>query len=68
MMDYINLVGKAFRHLLTFESLLTVLFQNNLHLTVSALLAAAFVWMSELPSKLNPIILPIMSSIKREQV
>ncbi|EYU37472.1 hypothetical protein ABFS82_01G048900 [Erythranthe guttata] len=41
--------------------------QNNLHLTVSALLAAAFVWMSELPAKLNPIILPIMSSIKREQ-
>ncbi|KAI3468468.1 hypothetical protein Pfo_025131 [Paulownia fortunei] len=41
--------------------------QNNLHLTVSALLAAAIVWMSELPAKLNPIILPIMSSIKREQ-
>ncbi|KAK6158658.1 hypothetical protein DH2020_005972 [Rehmannia glutinosa] len=41
--------------------------QNNLHLTVSALLAAAVVWMSELPAKLNPIILPIMSSIKREQ-
>ncbi|XP_042034375.1 TATA-binding protein-associated factor BTAF1-like isoform X1 [Salvia splendens] len=41
--------------------------QNNLHLTVSALLAAAVVWMSELPGKLNPIILPIMSSIKREQ-
>lgn len=41
--------------------------QNNLHLTVSALLAAAVVWMSELPAKLNPVILPIMSSIKREQ-
>ncbi|PIN15321.1 SNF2 family DNA-dependent ATPase domain-containing protein [Handroanthus impetiginosus] len=41
--------------------------QNNLHLTVSALLAGAVVWMSELPAKLNPIILPIMSSIKREQ-
>ncbi|KAH6823556.1 ROOT GROWTH DEFECTIVE 3 [Perilla frutescens var. hirtella] len=41
--------------------------QNNLHLTVSALLADAVVWMSELPVKLNPIILPIMSSIKREQ-
>ncbi|KAL0324060.1 UNVERIFIED_CONTAM: TATA-binding protein-associated factor BTAF1 [Sesamum calycinum] len=41
--------------------------QNNLHLTVSALLAAAVVWMSELPAKLNPIILPLMSSIKREQ-
>ncbi|GER39803.1 TATA-binding protein-associated factor BTAF1 [Striga asiatica] len=40
---------------------------NNLHLTVSALLAAAVVWMSELPAKLNPIILPIMSSVKREQ-
>ncbi|XP_073057089.1 TATA-binding protein-associated factor BTAF1-like [Primulina eburnea] len=41
--------------------------QNNLHLTVSALLAAAFVWMSELPAKLNPVILPIMASVKREQ-
>ncbi|XP_022880908.1 TATA-binding protein-associated factor BTAF1 [Olea europaea var. sylvestris] len=41
--------------------------QNNLHLTVSALLAAAIVWMSELPSKLNPIILPLMASVKREQ-
>ncbi|XP_073120900.1 TATA-binding protein-associated factor BTAF1 [Henckelia pumila] len=41
--------------------------QNNLHLTVSALLAAAFVWMSELPTKLNPVILPIMASVKREQ-
>ncbi|KAL8521551.1 hypothetical protein ACS0TY_011900 [Phlomoides rotata] len=41
--------------------------QNNLHVTVSALLAAAVVWMSELPAKLNPVILPLMSSIKREQ-
>ncbi|EPS70758.1 hypothetical protein M569_04001, partial [Genlisea aurea] len=41
--------------------------QNNLHLTVSALLAAAAVWISELPAKLNSIILPLMSSIKREQ-
>ncbi|XP_031131067.1 TATA-binding protein-associated factor BTAF1 [Ipomoea triloba] len=41
--------------------------QNNLHVTVSALLAAAVVWMSNLPAKLNPIILPLMASIKREQ-
>ncbi|GFP81580.1 tata-binding protein-associated factor btaf1 [Phtheirospermum japonicum] len=41
--------------------------QNNLHLTVTALLAAAVVWMSEFPAKLNPIILPIMASIKKEQ-
>ncbi|XP_051151489.1 TATA-binding protein-associated factor BTAF1 isoform X2 [Andrographis paniculata] len=41
--------------------------QNNMHLTVSSLLAGAVVWMSDLPAKLNPIILPIMSSIKREQ-
>lgn len=41
--------------------------QGNLHITVSALLAAAVVWMSELPAKLNPIILPLMASIKREQ-
>ncbi|KAI3756166.1 hypothetical protein L1987_55982 [Smallanthus sonchifolius] len=41
--------------------------QSNLHVTVSALVAAAGVWMSELPAKLNPIILPLMASIKREQ-
>ncbi|XP_075109264.1 TATA-binding protein-associated factor BTAF1 isoform X1 [Nicotiana tabacum] len=41
--------------------------QNNLHITVSSLLAAAVVWMNELPVKLNPIILPLMASIKREQ-
>lgn len=45
-----------------------VKFQGNLHVTVSALEAAAVVWMSELPSKLNPIILPLMASVKREQV
>lgn len=42
--------------------------QGHLHVTVSALEAAAVVWMSELPSRLNPIILPLMASIKKEQV
>lgn len=37
-------------------------------MTVSSLAAAAIVWMSELPAKLNPVILPLMASIKREQV
>lgn len=41
--------------------------QGNLHVTVSALVAAAVVWMSELPARLNPIILPLMASIKKEQ-
>ncbi|KAJ4974502.1 hypothetical protein NE237_007676 [Protea cynaroides] len=41
--------------------------QNNLHITVSALVASAVVWMSELPARLNPIILPLMASIKKEQ-
>ncbi|XVF56738.1 hypothetical protein PTKIN_Ptkin06aG0144500 [Pterospermum kingtungense] len=41
--------------------------QSNLHVTVSSLVAAAVVWMSELPARLNPIILPLMASIKREQ-
>ncbi|KAL9268603.1 TATA-binding protein-associated factor BTAF1-like protein [Drosera capensis] len=41
--------------------------QSNLHVTVSALMAAAVVWMSDLPAKLNPIILPLMASIRREQ-
>jgi TATA-binding protein-associated factor len=42
--------------------------QNNLHVTVSSLVASAVVWMSCLPSKLNPVILPLMAAIKREQV
>lgn len=42
--------------------------QNNLHVTVSSLVASAVVWMSGLPSKLNPVILPLMAAIKREQV
>lgn len=41
--------------------------QGNLHITVCALEAAALVWMSDLPSKLNPIILPLMASVKKEQ-
>ncbi|XP_060973663.1 TATA-binding protein-associated factor BTAF1 isoform X1 [Cannabis sativa] len=41
--------------------------QSNLHVSVSALVAAAVVWMSELPARLNPIILPLMASIRREQ-
>ncbi|XP_047337513.1 TATA-binding protein-associated factor BTAF1 [Impatiens glandulifera] len=41
--------------------------QGNLHVAVSALVAASIVWMADLPSKLNPIILPLMASIKREQ-
>lgn len=43
-------------------------YQSNLHISVSAMVAAAVVWMSELPARLNPIILPLMASIKREQV
>lgn len=42
--------------------------QGNLHVTVCALVAAAVVHMSDLPAKLNPIILPLMASVKREQV
>ncbi|XAR57644.1 Nucleoplasmin ATPase [Bertholletia excelsa] len=41
--------------------------QSNLHVTVSSLVAAAVIWMSALPAKLNPIILPLMASVKREQ-
>ncbi|KAI4324095.1 hypothetical protein L6164_023659 [Bauhinia variegata] len=41
--------------------------QSNLHVTVSSAVGAAVVWMSELPSRLTPIILPLMASIKREQ-
>lgn len=42
--------------------------QSNLHVAVSSLVAASVVWMSEPPAKLNPIIYPLMASIKREQV
>lgn len=41
--------------------------QGNLHVTVSSLMAAAIVWISNLPARLNPIILPLMASLKREQ-
>lgn len=41
--------------------------QNSLHITVLAMVAAAVVWMSDLPAKLNPIILPLMTAVKREQ-
>ncbi|XP_021726401.1 TATA-binding protein-associated factor BTAF1-like [Chenopodium quinoa] len=41
--------------------------QSNLHVTVSSLIAAAIVWISDLPKRLNPIILPLMASLKREQ-
>ncbi|XP_057544192.1 TATA-binding protein-associated factor BTAF1 [Amaranthus tricolor] len=41
--------------------------QSNLHVTVSSLMAAAIVWISDLPARLNPIILPLMASLKREQ-
>lgn len=57
--------------LLLFDMLILTFWNNrqsNLHVTVSALVAAAVVWMSELPARLNPIILPLMASIKREQV
>ncbi|KAL5537612.1 hypothetical protein UlMin_046071, partial [Ulmus minor] len=40
---------------------------SNLHVSVSALAAASVVWMSELPARLNPVILPLMASIRREQ-
>ncbi|CAM8955620.1 unnamed protein product [Rhodiola kirilowii] len=35
---------------------------------VSSLFASAVVWTSKLPEKLNPVILPLMASIKREQL
>ncbi|KAK7263812.1 hypothetical protein RJT34_31409 [Clitoria ternatea] len=41
--------------------------QSNLHVTVTSAVAAAVVWMSEFPTRLTPIILPLMASIKREQ-
>ncbi|KAM7273877.1 hypothetical protein ACFE04_028541 [Oxalis oulophora] len=59
-------IDSAKQRLLTTSGYLKCV-QNNLHITVSSLVAAAVVWMSELPPRLNPIILPLMASIKREQ-
>lgn len=42
--------------------------QTNLHVTVLSLAAAAVIWISELPPRLNPIILPLMAAVKREKV
>ncbi|KAK7256333.1 hypothetical protein RIF29_29775 [Crotalaria pallida] len=39
---------------------------SNLHITVSSVVAATVVSMSEFPTLLTPIILPLMASIKRE--
>ena len=52
----------------SYVSSFVIILQNNLHVTVSSLVASAVVWMSGLPSKLNPVILPLMAAIKREQV
>ncbi|KAH9321118.1 hypothetical protein KI387_015757, partial [Taxus chinensis] len=41
--------------------------QCNLHISVTALMAGAVVWMVELPARLNPVIQPLMSALKREQ-
>ncbi|XP_057836707.2 TATA-binding protein-associated factor BTAF1 isoform X2 [Cryptomeria japonica] len=41
--------------------------QGNLHISVTALMSGAVVWMVELPAKLNPVIKPLMSALKREQ-
>eukprot|EP00250_Pteridium_aquilinum_P022032 c25285_g1_i2 orf=410-6568(-) len=43
------------------------LLQSNLHVSVLASVAGAVVRMGELPVKLNPIIQPLMSAVKREQ-
>lgn len=69
----VNFIDGCLRAELFFVSLTNLFIfcdnlQNNLHVSVSALVAAAVVWMSELPARLNPIILPLMASIKREQV
>ncbi|CAN8254589.1 unnamed protein product [Cochlearia groenlandica] len=59
-------VESSRQHLLSTAGYLKCV-QSNLHITVTSLIAAAVVWMSEFPPRLNPIILPLMASIKREQ-
>eukprot|EP00897_Mesotaenium_endlicherianum_P006570 jgi/Mesen1/5941/ME000301S05068 len=52
------------RLLLTAGYLRTI--EANMHTTVLAALAGAVTWMGDLPGKLNPLIQPLMTSIKRE--
>ncbi|KAF8783592.1 hypothetical protein HU200_000532 [Digitaria exilis] len=63
---FLNNIESAKQGLLSTSGYLKCV-QNNLHVTVSSLVASAVVWMSGLPSKLNPVILPLMAAIKREQ-
>lgn len=63
---FLNNIESAKQGLLSTSGYLKCV-QNNLHVTVSSLVASAVVWMSCLPSKLNPVILPLMAAIKREQ-
>lgn len=66
--DIYNFPNWFISNIFTKVSLFDVILQNNLHVTVSSLVASAVVWMPGLPSKLNPVILPLMAAIKREQV
>ncbi|XP_048324850.2 TATA-binding protein-associated factor BTAF1 isoform X2 [Ziziphus jujuba] len=63
---HVDEVESAKQRLLTTSGYLKCV-QNNLHVSVSALVAASVVWMSELPARLNPVILPLMASVRREQ-
>ncbi|AQK88882.1 TATA-binding protein-associated factor BTAF1 [Zea mays] len=63
---FLNNIESAKQGLLSTSGYLKCV-QNNLHVTVCSLVASAVVWMSCLPSKLNPVILPLMAAIKREQ-
>ncbi|XP_055603145.1 TATA-binding protein-associated factor 172-like [Uranotaenia lowii] len=45
----------------------TSLEQNNLHISTQASLAGAVVSLHTLPEKLNPVVKPLMESIKREE-
>uniref|UniRef100_A0A7N0U9X5 TATA-binding protein-associated factor BTAF1 n=1 Tax=Kalanchoe fedtschenkoi TaxID=63787 RepID=A0A7N0U9X5_KALFE len=58
---------ESLRHRLLTTSGYLKCVQGNLHISVSSLVAAAVVWTSKLPEKLNPVIPPLMASIKREQ-
>ncbi|MCL7026697.1 hypothetical protein MKW94_014094 [Papaver nudicaule] len=64
--NVLNDLESTKQRLLTTSSYLTCV-QNNLHVTVLSLVAAAAVWISDLPDRLTPIILPLMASIRKEQ-
>ncbi|KAI3887669.1 hypothetical protein MKX03_010191 [Papaver bracteatum] len=64
--NILNDLESTKQRLLTTSSYLTCV-QNNFHVTVLSLVAAAAVWIFDFPDRLTPIIFPLMDYIRKEQ-